>query len=683
MEIYEKNKKHLGFFPRGAFEPYIERNEILVARDGTNVLGYLMFRYSRGKQTVRVTHLCVDSNQRGKGIAVELLAALKERYARAIRITARCRNDFDSWEFWKIKSDFLAGRELAGKKKSGSTLTEFYWEPSELPLFKDLLEGDDPGEDDLPLVVLDANVFYDIYDHARSRHREASGLREDWLSQELDLCVTTELSVDAGRATEAETQVDFRNNMEGWKVIAAEPEQVLKHTKVIKSILGNSDCPRSVSDRRHLAIALSNDATAFVTRDGELLENSNEFFEKTGLSLCRPSDLIVEFDILQNNDKFQFREVERTGLRIQRYDGQQGLNFSDFRATANDKVAPIRAAWHDAVSNPSEFDTNTVIDNSGKVLAIAISTREAEHKSVSLVRIRLKDIDRRLGKTLVRYLLANQIGVFGPSRSLTLNGFPAYLLGSLQEFGFFLNQKSATKYSLPEALPPSQFLNRLRGFVELEVMSQEEFDSIDNKLQQALGCDDVGAILELEHRFAPLKLQVDFVPNYIVPIQPRWAKDLFDSGLCRNELWDAPWEKILNPSSVYYKGVRGFSREINKCRIIWYVSGDKKFPLAKSCRGSSIMTRRVTGKPHDLFKRYRRLGIYEYHNVRDIPSSAEGNCEAIEFGSTETWSQSISHSKTMEVLRQFNVSTNNFVTAQRIPSGAFFELHRIATSHQE
>ena len=642
-----------------------------------------MFRYSRGKQTVRVTHLCVDTNQRGKGIAVELLTALKERFKKAIRITARCRKDFDSWKFWNLKSGFSEGRELPGKKKTGSTLTEFYWEPAELPLFKDLLEGSGPTADDLPLVVLDANVFYDIYDQTRSRHKEASGLREDWLSQELNLCVTTELSIDASRANESETQAKFKSNLEGWKVVAGKADKVAKHTKVIESILGNSDCPRSISDRRHLAIALANDATAFVTRDGELLEKSNEFFEKTGLSLCRPSDLIVEFDILQNNEKFQYREVERTGLRIQRYDGQQELNFSDFRATGNDRVAPLKAAWHDATSNPSEFDTNTIIDSTGKVLAIAISTREAEHKSVPLVRIRLKDINRRLGKTLVRYLLANQIGIFGPSRSLTIDGFPAYLLDSLDEFGFFLNQDAATKYSLPEALTPPQFLSKLRGFVDVDLMSQEKFDSIETKLQEALDCDDAGAILELEHRFAPLKLKVDFVSNYIVPIQPRWAKDLFDGGLCKNELWDAPWEKILNPSSVYYKGVGGFSREVTKCRIIWYVSGDNEFPLAKSCRGSSILTRRVTGKPHDLFKRYRRLGIYEYHNVRDIPSRPEGNCQAIEFGSTETWSQSVSHSETMDVLNQFNVSTNNFATAQRIPSGAFFELHRIATSPKE
>ena len=332
---------------------------------------------------------------------------------------------------------------------------------------------------------------------------------------------------------------------------------------------------------------------------------------------------------------------------------------------------------------PTKFDANTVIDSSGQVLAIAISTGPDPHKSVPLLRIRLTDTKKRLGKTLMRYLLANQLRIFGPSTSLTIEEFPAYFLDSLQEFGFILNQKAATKYTLSEAISPTQFLSRLRDFVELERMSQEEFNSIDRKLQEALNCNDPGAILDLERRFAPLKLKVDFVPNYIVPIQPRWAKDLFDSGLCSNELWAAPWEKILNPSSVYYKGVGGMSKGLNKCRIIWYVSGDKNFPLAKSCRGSSIMTRRVTGTPHDLFKRYRRLGIYEYHNVRDIPSSPEGNCEAIEFGSTETWSQSVSLDETMEVLKRFDVSSNNFVTAQQIPSDAFFELHRIATSEQE
>ena len=86
------------------------------------------------------------------------------------------------------------------------------------------------------------------------------------------------------------------------------------------------------------------------------------------------------------------------------------------------------------------------------------------------------------------------------------------------------------------------------------------------------------------------------------------------------------------------------------------------------------MTNRVTGEPKELFRRYRRLGIYEYMHVRDTPPPRE----AVEFRGTEIWEKPIPYSTAIEYLEAHGVATNNFVTAQEIPNHIFLDFYRTA-----
>ena len=680
LDIYEQNKAHLGFLPRGAFVPFVERNELLIACSGDTVFGYLMFRYSKANGKIRVTHLCVGKDHRGQGVAKRLIEELKIRFDHVLRVTARCRKDFKSWAFWDQKSGFSAGHEFAGRKKTGSILTEFFWEPRELPLFKHL--GPDTPVDVLPIVALDANVFFDIHDPERHRHTEAIGILEDWLAVELELCVTTELLEDVRRSNDEQTVSKAKRDLQGWKVISAGRTEVQNELPKVEQILGSSQDARSESDRRHLAIAIANGASAFVTRDNELLAKSEQFFENFGLSLYRPSQLAVEFDVIQENERYQLRELERSGLHVRRFSGEQAFDFVDFRSDDNERVNPIKAQWNDATSNPRKNDVTTLLDSYGNVLAIAISKTTEEETAVSLLRIRLGDVKRRFGRTLIRYLLGNADRVFGPSRVMRFTDVPEYLVESFNEFGIMTTDESAIKISIPKVLTPSELAGELSKLSGTGVLSHSQFIDISGLLKTAVDEKDAAAILHLEERFSPLKIDVEFVPNYVVPIKPRWAKDLFDPEIGPQELWESPMEKTLNPRSVYYKAPGGFSKDLRHCRIIWYVSADAGFSLAKNLRCSSIMTRRVTGYPNDLFRRFRRFGIYEFNNVRDIPSKPDGKCEAIEFCATEPWQNPVSYESAIDLLQRHGYKHNNFVTAQKVPNSIFLELYEQAFSNR-
>ena len=679
LDIYEQNKAHLGFLPRGAFVPFVERNELLVACSGDTVLGYLMFRYSKANAKIRVTHLCVGKDHRGQGVATRLIEELKTRFAHVIRVTARCRKDFESWGFWDQKSGFSAGNELVGRKKTGSILTEFFWEPRKLPLFKHL--SPETSVDVLPIVAIDANVFFDIHNPERHRHTEATGILEDWLASELELCVTTELLEDVQRSNDKQIVNKAKNDLQGWKVITAGAIELRNELHNVEQILGSSQDARSESDRRHLAIAIANGASAFVTRDNELLGKSEKFFENFGLSLYRPFQLALEFDVIQDNERYQLRELERSGLHVRRFSGEQEFDFTDFRSDDHDRVNPIKAQWNDASSDPKKNDVTTVLDSIGNVLAIAISTTTREETVVSLLRVRLRDVKQRFGRTLIRYLLGNADRVFGSSRIMRFTDVPEYLVESFNEFGFVMTHEAATKISIPKVLTPSGFIDELSK-LSGGVLSNSQCVDISGLLQTAIDERDAAVILHLEERFSPLKIDVEFVPNYVVPIKPRWAKDLFDPEIGPRELWESPMEKTLNPRSVYYKALGGFSENLRNCRIIWYVSADTDFALAKSLRCSSIMTKRVTGSSNDLFRRFRRFGIYEFNNVRDIPNKRGGKCEAIEFSATEAWQNPVSYESAIALLGRHRYKHNNFVTAQKVPNSIFLELYQQAFSNR-
>jgi ribosomal protein S18 acetylase RimI-like enzyme len=103
IELGNKNSKTLGLFPEGAFLDHAAKKTIIAAVDNERLAGYVLFRISQRKRLVSITHLCIDSEYRKKGVAVILLNALKEKYKNVFRgISLMCRADYESasrtWE---------------------------------------------------------------------------------------------------------------------------------------------------------------------------------------------------------------------------------------------------------------------------------------------------------------------------------------------------------------------------------------------------------------------------------------------------------------------------------------------------------------------------------------------------------------------------------------------------------
>ena len=94
-QLADQNSGTLGFLPYGAFDRMaLEKRIIACISEQDECIGYLIFCASKNR--IKLTHLCVSKEFRGKGIPSKLLNYLKETTSDLQGILLSCRRDYNS-----------------------------------------------------------------------------------------------------------------------------------------------------------------------------------------------------------------------------------------------------------------------------------------------------------------------------------------------------------------------------------------------------------------------------------------------------------------------------------------------------------------------------------------------------------------------------------------------------------
>ena len=194
-ELMKRNVGTLGFLPRAALEDYLNREGVLGAKtqDG-RLVGYLM--YAANRDRFRIAQLCVSEEGRGKGVARNLLEALKVSASTQKVITLRCRNDFPAHRMWS-KLGFVPISESPGRSKEGHPLT--FWRlqlarHDQLELFRANMS------DDVLDAVIDAQVFFDFDRPDSDLTQPSKALTSDLFVDSVNLWFTDELFSEINRS---------------------------------------------------------------------------------------------------------------------------------------------------------------------------------------------------------------------------------------------------------------------------------------------------------------------------------------------------------------------------------------------------------------------------------------------------------------------------------------------------
>lgn len=675
VALWRPNAGRLGFFPEGAFIDRAKQGQILAALSGASgFLGYLLYRVTnRGVATI--VHLCTSPKARGKGVARLLFNDLKRRESKLRGVQISCRRDFEANTFWP-KIGFTALGERPGRRGAGSTLIIWWYGLDQ----KDLFSSFPASKDDTLLVALDVNVFLDLLNRT---NEESEGLEADWLEDEVTLAVTPELTTELYRREEKrerDAAIQFSRRFEqlhgsqsDFDILVAELEE--------KFASPQSDQARS--DLRQIARAAVATADIFLTRDDRLLKARDAIHSVTGVRISRPSELITEIDASLQRRSYQRVRLAGTILPIQRaVSADEDQLATAFQNTQHQErksefLAPIRKI----LASPDKGQVLVTRGHDGFPIGL-IGFENTDWGALSIPRIRIaqSSIPASLARYLVNLVVRHAVMQKNHTCVVDDDGVQPSIGDALKQEGFQFHEGLWVKVSLSGVLSISEAVQAIQSLINrAENRSKRAVGALNGilaTLERVVTKSEVGEFLSVEELLWPVILADFEIPAFLVPIRPGWAHHLFDEEIANGQLFGAKLDLALNDEAIYYRSVLNHGGLAAPGRVIWYVSQDRKLLPVGQIRAISHLREVFSGAAHETYKKFRRLGIYEWKDVLGTAKKKpNGHVMALRFCRTQLVAHPMSHMELQNILRSFEIATQ-IQSPVQISHPAFLKIAR-------
>ena len=669
--LWRSHANTLGFFPDGAFETYAEKKLILVATDSSdNLLGYLLYRVTPSRNDASIVHLCIDKSARGRGVASKLVKELF-RSTKSLRgVGLKCRRDFDANKLWP-KLGFVAVSENAGRSSTGSTLTRWWYDHNHPNLFS---LAQDADLDKKRKVIIDANIFYDL---KNENNEETMALTADWLDDSIAICISDELLNEINRASTSQEREACRAFSTQFPTLKCDSTAFDETFGALKKYLPANPSEQDRSDLTHLAKAIAGNADFFVTRDDAVLGKSNEVYEEFGIPILRPSDLITEIDALYRESEYQPARLAGTLYAISRVQSQsEALLVGLFQNDAEgEKQSNLKENLRKLLSTPHNTECFMAVDQQNNPIGlIAFNIKSSGILKIELLRVLKR---HSLASTIVRFLIGQIIKRASKEKRDLIHVTDKFMDSktneALAEDHFIRLDDGWYKISLHEHAPCSSFIERLANLKQQHDNLKEYCENIQSTLINAKNLKDAIALWKVEALFSPGLISDSEIPCYIVPIKPYWAQQLFDEKLAGQDLFGAKINLALNREAIYYRSIKNSFGISAPARIIWYVSQHGKFHGSGGLRAYSRLEDVILGYPKQLFRQFRRLGIYEWKDVIYTAKSDDNQLMAIRFSNTTMLEKSLKWDKLMSLLTSVGINTQLQCPCP-IPESLFFSI---------
>ncbi len=671
------NKKTLGFFPRGAFEQHAIKKQIIVAVDDETdtVQGYLLYGLSRRKMLASIVHLCINTEQRGKGITRQLFSVLKKQTKQGYKaIRVHCRVDYEANSLWP-KLGFQNVGEKPGRSKDGkTTLGIWMFDHGHPTLFSYVAQQSSNIK-----VAIDANVFFQLQHPETEGNEESLTLLEPWL--EVDLYLTPEIFNEISRNEDKSKKEAARKFAYSFPISKSSNDEYENVRQKIFSLLPEVKNNSDESDRRQIAQAISAGISFFVTRDGFLLDQKDLLHKEFGILVIQPSDLILQRDeVLRQAEYFPSR-LAGSKIKIEKVHTQQTKELiRSFLAPQEETKGKFNHKLQIYLSDPRTYETSIVRDFD-KPLALVVQEKSDTEVLIPLLRLERKPIS----KIMIRYLINKIILDSSKDGFHVVRISDKYLsktvLDALKEYGFVYISKEWIKISFQEVLNTTELLNMLSSRKWKDNAKQV----VQNIIQvlKAISIKDTELMLEIEKTLWPLKITDIDIPTFIVAIRPSWAMHLFDDTIANQNLFGSNPALMFNTENVYYRSAKP-KYPSAPSRVLWYVSkGKGKYQNTMQLKACSYVDGVDIGKSKELFRQYKKLGIYSWEQVFSIvEKDIKKDLMAFLFSKTEVFDHPISNDELQEIWKEDN---KNFmvISPKKITRERFVKLYKIGQVKDE
>jgi len=683
IELGDKNRKTLGFLPDQAFIESAKKRKILVAIDDEkNCVGYLLFRTSYNYERITIAHLCVAASHKGMGITKQLVDHLKlitkNKYD---GIGLHCRNDYGLDNMWS-NLGFIPKEEKPGRSKDGKLLTYWWYDYDHANLFS---HGAIKKFESKLCVVIDSHIFFDLYADESLENEESKLLLADWLESEIELCITDGIFIQINNISNEESRKVYRQFAENqlFTVLPCESEKLDNFQDKLQNFLCQKGILKSEINLHHLARAIASDYYIFLTREPILLDIANEIYEQFRLSIIRPIDLLIQLDELNRNSEYQPIGLAGTSLeQVPVKKGEEEIITNYFYCSKHGETkAQFQKKLRCFLADP-DFESFKVIEKQDKPLALIVYGKHNDRDlEIPLIRVS----DHPLSATLAQHLIFKSVLHSARQNRQFTRINDQYLQDTIYkailEHKFIRVEGDFLKINLAVVETASKLSKRLKKIVS---SLGEEYDfcfQLANRVNTKNFLYDVQEAANIEKFLFPAKIIDAKIPTFIFPIQPRWAKDLFDEELANQNLplFGAKSELAFNNEAVYYCSTKNSGRIKAPFRIIWYVSQDKysSYVGVGAIRACSLVDEVIIDKPEKLFQIFQRLGVYKLRDISSINQDENGNIMAIRFGYTEL----LNKIELRIIQKILNNPKITFQSPYKIDNHVFHQLYNLGTEN--
>jgi hypothetical protein len=677
--LWRAHSDTLGYFPEGAFDERARERCILAAiNEDNNLVGYVLFRVTQRRQA-SIAHLCVDNAARKQGIARHLFEAVKRRVSYCDDILVRCRRDFDASRLWP-RLNFVAVDEERGRGKDETVLTIWRYELNQLPLIAAMGFRRDR---DVMSVAIDANIFFDLDEEAPGRE-ESRALQANWLGQYVELCLTDEIYNEIDRREDPVDRKRQRARVKRFRVLPSDKQREEKVLAELRVRMPSWTSENDWSDMKQLAKTIAADTTYFVTRDSSVRDQADIIYDRYGLLVVSPFELIVRFDELRHEEEYRPRRF--MGLNLNQSKPGEGdleriVELIHAGQAAPEPKRRTVAKLRDIFANPDRFEVTCISGND----AMLIAAYAIERPSTDVLRLPLLAVAASdLGKTAARHF-AEKVVTLAATERRTLVEVEETAGGqriqeALSAAGFLKEGDLWIKIAIPLVASARDISAQIAQIGEQRPEARE----ITTRAMASLRTLDTMPVappeawLRVERALWPAKILDTGLPCFIVPIRPHWAEHLFDTELPQGSLYGPNPLLAMSPENAYYRAAKPAILKA-PARVLWYVSDPgKNNPGTMSIRACSYIDEVVIDGPKEAFRRFRRLGVYTWRDVFDAAGNAlENKLMAFQFSKTELFRKLVVWERLQAVLLQHRGKGHPIISPVAVPEACFLELYKL------
>jgi hypothetical protein len=372
--------------------------------------------------------------------------------------------------------------------------------------------------------MLDLNVFADLESsYQRSEQRESGALTGDWLADQVDLVVSSELAAEIARHPDpAERERQLRASHR-YLTVRTEDRALDTAASQITDLVrkgGGTDLsadPGDVSDVRHLAAAWLSGTTVIATRDERFINWSAAIAGTTGVRVMRPSDVVLQLDELAQAQEYRPAQLEDTQYELAPVRSRQESDVLPFMHDGKgERKSGYLAMIRGLLTDGPRWNRLILRDPRGEPVAFVVTGIDDVQLIVPVLRVRPHRLEETVIRQLLFYLRKQACAAGRNVIRITDPALADSAERAVREEGLIRDQASWIGFTVQAcgtAKAVDTQLSRAAAAAGLQV----------SPLREGLSA----TAADWERTLWPAKITDSALPSFLVPIMPRWSAELF------------------------------------------------------------------------------------------------------------------------------------------------------------